>query len=440
MTEVTLIQILNSREERVTKQKNIIAKFGYPVVSFTMNIAGPIKTSPLIERAFFEGIKLLKNALSGKEIAYQNTEIKVTGCEALFSVNADALEIKKICTGIEDNYSIGRLFDIDVIDSFERKLERATPRNCIVCGKAGWECSAGRLHSVESLTFATGEIIKKYFFNTDKEYISELAVKSLLDEVYTTPKPGLVDCRNNGSHADMDVQLFERSANSLKSYFQKSFSIGYETKSLSCEKALIPLRDAGITAEQTMYKVTGGINTHKGVIYSLGLLCASAGRLWKAETPFASREDLCKESAKYVKDTIQNDFEKTDTSTAGGRLYKELGITGIRGEVASGFESVLKIGLPVYENLIRKGFSQNDAGAVTLLHFIAKIKDTNLYHRGGKEGAQYAKTMAIKVINHPFYERKQMENMDDEFIKRNLSPGGSADLLAITYFLNNIIS
>ena len=438
MTEVTLIQILTSREERVIKQKNILDKFGYPIISFTMNIAGPIKTSPLIERAFFEGINLLCNALSDKNIVYQDSEIKVTGCEAIFSVNADAAEIKKICTQIEENYSIGRLFDMDVIDTAELKLERTSPRGCIVCGRAGRECSAGRLHSVEALQSATKEIIEKYFFNNDKEYISNLAVKSLLDEVYTTPKPGLVDCRNNGSHSDMDVKLFEKSANSLKSYFGECFAIGHETKELSCDKALLPLRKAGITAEQTMYKATGGVNTHKGAIYSLGLICASIGRLWKAETPFANSEDICQESGNFVKDSLRNDFEKADTSTAGVRLYKNSGITGIRGEAASGFESVLKIGLPNYENLLSQGLSQNDAGVITLLHFVANIKDTNLYHRGGEEGAQFAKQIAGGALKHSAYERKLIEDLDDEFIKLNLSPGGCADLLAITYFLYNI--
>jgi triphosphoribosyl-dephospho-CoA synthetase len=187
-----------------------------------------------------------------------------------------------------------------------------------------------------------------------------------------------------------------------------------------------------------MYKATGGVNTHKGAIYSLGLICASIGRLWQAEAPFANTEVICNESASFVKDSLKTDFEKADTSTAGGRLYQKLGITGIRGEAASGFESVLKIGLPNYKKLISQGLSQNDAGVITLLHFVANIKDTNLYHRGGEAGAQYAKRAASDAIKQSTYERRQIEDMDDEFIKRNLSPGGCADLLAITYFLNNI--
>ena len=95
MTEVTLNQMLISREERVKKQKSIISQFGYPLISFTMNIAGPIKTSPLIERSFFEGIKLLNEKIPKDSILYQDTSLKVTGCEAIFSVKLKAENIKK---------------------------------------------------------------------------------------------------------------------------------------------------------------------------------------------------------------------------------------------------------------------------------------------------------------------------------------------------------
>jgi len=283
MAEVTLSQILDSRDERVRKQQNILNQFNYPIISFTMNIAGPVKTSPLIERAFYEGIRHIKESFPENCIAYQDVSVKATGCEAIFSVNAKASDIKEICTNIEDNLTIGRLFDIDVIDITGSKLERKDVRGCLICGAPGKSCAASRAHSVDELQTATKKIIKDYFFLKDKERCSNLAVKSLLDEVHTTPKPGLVDYRNNGSHRDMDIPLFEKSADTLKPYFSKCFSIGKETSALSCDETFALLRKAGIKAEKAMYEATGGVNTHKGVIYSMGILCASLGRLWTAE-------------------------------------------------------------------------------------------------------------------------------------------------------------
>lgn len=436
MTEVTLNQILLSRDERVKKQQNILNRFKYPIICFTMNIAGPVKTSPIIERAFFEGIRLLKESLPKDSIVYQDVNIKATGCEAIFSICDDASKIKDICTDIEDNLSVGRLFDMDVIDIDGAKLERKNVRACLVCGAPGRTCAASRAHSVDQLQAKTKETIENYFFSLDKERCCTLAVKSLLDEVHTTPKPGLVDCRNNGSHSDMDVHLFEKSANALKPYFDKCFFVGKETSNLTHDETFALLRNLGISAEQTMYNATGGVNTHKGLIYSMGILCASAGRLWSPETPFADVSKICMESANIVKNAVKKDFEQIETTTAGGRLYLEYGLTGIRGEVASGLDSVLKIGLPIYTNLRNKGFAQNYAGAITLLHLIANVKDTNMYNRGGIEGAKYAVEAVRNLLKvSPEPTKRQIELLDNDFIKHNLSPGGCADLLAITYFL-----
>lgn len=441
MTEVTLNQILDARDERVEKQKNILRRFKHPLVSFTMNIAGPIKTSPLIERSFFEGVRILKERLPRDSIAYENIDIKPTGCEAIFSVKYEASKLKDICSSIEESLSIGRLFDMDVITADRTKLERKKARSCFVCGAPGRACAAGRVHPVSELQAVTREIMENYFFTLDKKRCSSLAVKSLLDEVYTTPKPGLVDCRNNGSHTDMTINTFEKSAHALKSYFDECFSIGRSTSTLSPKEVFPILRNTGILAEKTMYNATGGINTHKGAIYSMGIICAAIGRLWMPETPFACASDICSQSANFVKEAAQKYFEHIDTTTAGGKVCLKYGLKGIRGEAASGFDSVLKIGLPCYKRLIDRNFNSNDAGTITLLYLISNVKDTNLYHRGEIKGAEYAvKTTKKLLTDFPEPSKKQIEALDDEFIKLNLSPGGCADLLAVTYFLYSLES
>ncbi|MBR6523704.1 MAG: triphosphoribosyl-dephospho-CoA synthase CitG [Clostridia bacterium] len=438
MTQVTLSQMLDAREKRAEKQKNLLCRFNLPLISFTMNIAGPVKTSPLIERSFFEGVRLLKQKLPGGSIINQEICTGVTGCEAFFCVKCDPDKLKKICLFIEENVTIGRLFDMDVICPDGNKLERKNPRSCYVCGAPGRACSAGRVHSVDKLQNAAREIMENYFFLMDKEYCSSLAVKSLLDEVGTTPKPGLVDTLNSGSHNDMDIVTFQKSAHALKPYFGECFSIGKNSQTLSPGETFPLLQSAGFDAEKAMFNATGGVNTHKGIIYSMGVLCGSIGRLWRPETPFSTASDICRESAKIVKDAVQKDFDNPDDSTAGGRLYLKHGITGIRGEVASGFESVLKTGLPCYKKLISENFSSNDAGAITLLYLISNVKDTNLYNRGGMSGADFAQKITKKLLkDFPAPSKEQIKSLDDEFIKKNLSPGGCADLLAITYFLYN---
>ncbi len=438
MPEATLLQILRAREKRVELQKDLIMAYKTSLICFTMNIAGPKKITPLIERAFYEGVKLLKERFEGY-IVHSETNIAVTGCEAMFCVSMNADEVKKISTDIEDSHPLGRLFDMDVIAADGEKLSRKDLRGCIVCGKEGRACAAGRLHTVEELQEVTIKIISDYFFVEASAYFGNLACESLLEEVYTTPKAGLIDRNNNGSHTDMNVALFEKSATVLKPYFQLCFEIGNKTRNSACDKTFEALRKAGIEAEKTMFEATDGVNTHKGAIFSLGVLCGAVGRLWTAQNPDNQIEDVLALCSDLTKKAVEEDFANINTSTAGGRLYREHQIGGIRAEVASGFLSVKKIGLPMFLKALNNGFSRNEAGAITLVHLISEVQDTNIYNRGGKEGADFAKNRAKELIEFSdFPTIPQMEQLDREFIDRNLSAGGCADLLAVTYFLSRL--
>ena len=363
---------------------------------------------------------------------------EVTGCQAIFSVAMEAEVLKRLCTTIEDTSPMGRLFDMDVICTDGKKLERPNLRGCMVCGKPGRGCAAGRLHPVSQLQAVTTRILTGHFAYADAQEAAEAAVQGLLDEVNTTPKPGLVDRRNRGSHTDMDIHTFAASAQALKPYFAECVNIGQQTANRPPEDTFSLLRQAGLEAEKTMYRVTAGVNTHKGAIFTLGILCGSIGRLWTPETPFVPTGAILPQCAEMGQLALA-DFTTGDESTAGQRLYLEMGITGIRGEIAAGLPSVANIALPVYTEALSRGLSPNDAAAITLVHLIARVEDTNLYHRGGPEGAAFAKNAARRLLlENPWPTPVQLESLDDAFITKNLSPGGCADLLAATFFLHRI--
>lgn len=308
-----------------------------------------------------------------------------------------------------------------------------------MCGNAGKVCSAGRIHSAEVVNAVSNKIMYVFFVEHDKKALSDLAVMSLIKEVKTTPKPGLVDSKNNGSHADMDIDTFVKSANSLHSYFEECFSIGHKTSDLSPDEVFPLLKKSGIIAEETMYKATSGVNTHKGIIYSLGILCASVGRLWEPDRPYKDINEITCTASEISASAICSDFKNIDVSTAGGLLYKKYDIKGIRGEVLSGFSTIKEHSLPTYVDALANGMSENDAGVLTLIKLISCVDDTNLYSRGGVAGVNYAKEYALSILNNESPDFiKDVCKMDNEFIKRNLSPGGCADLLAITYFLYEI--
>ncbi|MBR5322663.1 MAG: citrate lyase holo-[Clostridia bacterium] len=431
--EVTLKEILDAREERVRMQNEMQKENPYPLICFTMNIAGPIKTSPLIIRAFEYGLNKIEKAIGDYKTAKQITAYKNYGPMSLFSVMANAQEIKDICVKIEEECELGRLFDIDVIDVDGKKLERKKERCCIICGKSGRACAAGRLHSVEELQEKTQEIISRHFAKIDSKKIAEFARNCLIDEVRTTVKPGLVDLSNNGSHFDMNVQTFVESANALVGYFEECINIGINTAHNTPEDTFYALRKAGISAEKNMYKATNGVNTHKGIIYSLGVILGAIGRLWKPDAKMPKTADILTECSAMTKLPAKKDFDNIDGSTSGGRLYLERGEKGIRGEVADGFPSIKNVALPIYKSELANGKTKNDAGVITLLHLMANVYDTSIYNRGGDEGVKYAQEYATKLLgNSPTI--KNIEEMDEAFIAKNLSPGGCADLLAITYF------
>ena len=436
MKEATLLLMLTARERRAQRQTELLQKYRCPLISFTMNIAGPTKTSPLIERAFNYGIEQLTQLLPKQQVVYQRTDVSIAGCEAFFAVNADASALKDICVGIEESSAIGRLFDMDVLDVDGNKLERTRERGCFVCGAQGRGCAARRLHDVPTLQATTQRILCEHFLTADSERIAALAVASLLDEVNTTPKSGLVDRRNNGSHTDMTLDTFYDSANALKPYFAECFTTGWLTAEQSPDTAFSSLREIGIRAEHAMFDATNGVNTHKGAIYIMCALCGALGRLWTPEKPYMGINETLTACANLVNKAVSEDFSSTDRSTFGLRLYHTHGIRGIRGELAAGLPSVVNVGLPVFENALNAGLSPNSAGCVALIHLISCVEDTTLYHRGGIEGARFAAECARRLLAEtPRPSAEQIEALDDAFIQKNLSPGGCADLLAATYFL-----
>ncbi len=435
---VTLTQMLEAREARAFRQFQLNREWQKPLISFSMNIPGPVKISPLISRGFHSGCERLEKLLPAGAIVHQEFTEGITGCEAIYVIDMMAEAIKTITTEIEDTHPLGRLFDMDVLDTQLTKLDRENfgggNRNCIVCGAPGRGCASRRIHSVSALQASVTSILKTYFAQVDAEKIGSLAVNSLIDEVKTTPKPGLVDCCNNGSHRDMDIHTFLVSANALAPYFRQCARIGMDTSHLSPQETFSHLRMAGLAAEKAMFDATGGINTHKGAIFTMGILCGAAGRLWTIDARW-QEDAIFREVSVMTKTAMKQDFHSMTGRTSGEQLYASRGIQGIRGEVSLGLPSVAGIGLPAYRNYRKEGHSQNDAGALTLLHLIAHVEDTCLIHRGGLEGAREA-VKKVSELLPAGPGMVQIKELDTWFIQQNLSPGGSADLLAATYFMD----
>lgn len=440
--EVTLPEMLEARERRAARQQVLLSAYGKTMICFTMNIAGPVKNGSLIRRGYALGKRLLRQQLGVAciPVAYSEEIQEKTGNEATFLLDADPLAVKAITVEIEDHAPVGRLFDMDVLCPDGRKVDRQelglSGRKCLICGGPAQVCARSRTHTVAELQEKTWEILRQALDAADSADAARLATQALLYEVATTPKPGLVDRENSGSHRDMDFFTFQASAAALYPYFAQCVKIGRET--VDAQETFRRLRLPGKLAEGEMRRATGGVNTHKGAIFSMGILCGALGRLEREQ--WCSPGAVLAECAAMTKGLVSKDYVNLTAETAktaGQKLYLQYGITGVRGQAEAGFPAVLNVGLPKLEAALSAGKSINEAGCAALLAMLADTVDTNMIHRGGYELAkETAEKLRMLLEKEPFPSKETLEKLDAEFIRDNLSPGGTADLLALVYMLH----
>lgn len=263
-----------------------------------------------------------------------------------------------------------------------------------------------------------------------------LALTCLQREADLELKPGLVCPSSRGSHADMDWLTFERSVKSLKGYFANCVLLGFG------QQPLRELQKAGLQAEQAMFKATQGINTHKGAIFTLGLLAAAVG--WQFITQGRiSPYNLGQQVAQAWGADIAKDAQRlaSDVPTHGEDARLQ-GIPGAREQAYKGFTHVFEYTLPALTQTMQQGHDAQRAGIHALLATMATLPDTNIVHRGGLDGLVWAQQASAKTLNeldrispnsHDW--RAPLVALGKQFEQRWLSPGGSADLLSAAWFV-----
>ncbi len=522
---VSLEEMLAARDRRAEAQREMLKsiesqgtseglKDDVCLVSFTLNIPGDIKRTPLTKMLFDRGIEELYRIIdedgNNQDKRSANYTIRErlffdekTGSEALFLIqknrdsyddvdalnqNADELNpnvdklnpnvgdvnpneanenclqgeglaatIKGLLEDVEESFPAARLFDFDVLDSNGEKFSRKVPRCCLLCNEPAHACARSRAHGLGEVQKKVNELLMEFCGDT----IGEMGKDALLMEIHTTPKPGLVDEENNGAHKDMDLALFEKSIEAITPYLKEAAMLGLASAAHKGQHALKgymnDLRRCGIIAEEKMFQETGGVNTHKGIIYSMGLLIFGMGRgLLTGEDPVSIASTLAGEDAE---ERLAKALENPGTN--GSKVYSVYGAKGAVGEAASGFPMARYCfeRLSHYIKTFFNSYSSHDmkwdiklksVGTFSLVDLMSIMEDTNLLHRGGMDGLEYVKKEAGRIsrlINSvEDLGSKSMEDeykgltleikdFDEELIRRNLSPGGSADMLSLGYLL-----
>ncbi|MBG9982088.1 triphosphoribosyl-dephospho-CoA synthase CitG [Aerococcaceae bacterium DSM 111020] len=271
--------------------------------------------------------------------------------------------------------------------------------------------------------------------------LSQAAIKALIYEVSLTPKPGLVDRNNNGSHHDMDFYTFMDSSIALEPFFEAYAQAGYNHQGPIA--TLFPkLRGIGIEAERAMFRATKQVNTHKGANFSLAILLGATGYFLNhsnSQLPLTLDDvhSILNTVQEMVGEAMKQDFDTINqkavaTLTHGEKLYREQGITGVRGEAMAGYPILIDILIPFLIEHKDEPFELTNQKA--LVYLMSITEDSNLLHRGGYEGWKKVRRQA-EYLTAFFNDDQRFVNeliaFDQELIAVNLSPGGAADMLIL---------
>lgn len=274
------------------------------------------------------------------------------------------------------------------------------------------------------------------------QIIDELACKALLQEVELEYKPGLVCPGNTGSHADMNCSTFYASIDALKGYFGDCFQAGFQGKQFR------DLQRLGVAAEKAMFTATRGVNTHKGAIFLMGLLAGAAGVQYRQQQhlkPMALGRLVAQQWGGNILLAGVQAVPSAQASITHGRQVKDaFGLPGAREQAAQGFPVLFWTTLPQLRWALSEGMSQERAALHALVCAMGQLPDTNLAHRGGLKGLQWAQArveqfLAQGGVFSPHW-RTNAQAMCAEFKAQWLSPGGSADLLSAALFIQALSS
>lgn len=349
------------------------------------------------------------------------TDTQITLDLDLFSKHiAPALNIKKRFIGTEPkdiltnryNHLIKSILPKTTIEVIEvDRLQNES--NVIISATTVREClSSFDFYGAKQLVYPT----------TIPFLLSYLAVQSIKAELDTTPKPGLVDKADNGAHSDMDYNLMLKSIYSLHPHFTKLSCLAYNEDVINIDK----IKTIGIEAEKQMLFTTNGVNTYKGALFSMGLVLYAASYLCQ------QRDKVQEQQLQKTIKLLSTKFSQPD-DTHGKKVIEKHNIKGALNSAIDGYTLLFDEWLPFFI----KHKNEEHSLIKLLLFIMTNLDDTNIYYRKGEEVVAHVKQQAQEILD--YFSIDRVEKLNREFVKENISPGGAADMLSLTLFIDSII-
>jgi triphosphoribosyl-dephospho-CoA synthase len=327
--------------------------------------------------------------------------------------------IKRATIDIETTLPAGRLLDLDVYDASGGQVDRTSlgvpTRPCLLCSRPAVECIRGRRHAAEDVSAAATRLLRRV--------LAAALVRGARTELGLTPKPGLVDRLDNGSHPDLSFDEMSRSIDLLPAYFEELLALGDPLDLAACVAA-------GMRAELRMIDAIGS-NAHRGYIFLTGLVLLAA-RL--AADPARLRSSVSTLTRRILDGRTRPDRPDREP-THGDRVRTDYGVGGIVGEALQGLPAVFERGLPVLA--ASRG---PEAPHLLMAVLMQSVEDTTAIHRCGPQGLARLQADGLRlerVVESGGDYLPLLAALNDEYRGLNLTMGGVADCMALCFALND---
>jgi len=276
---------------------------------------------------------------------------------------------------------------------------------------------------------------KVFTINEISMTISSFAIQAMIYEVSCYPSPGLVSPVSCGAHTDMDFFTFIDSTSTLSKYFALFVQEGFSDKTY--KEIFNGVRRIGVEAEKDMFAKTKGINTHKGMLFLMGVACAATGKVIFEKKEFKCIQDIIKEMTKGLVEKELSFLKDNEQLSHGEKLFFKYKTEGVRGEVERGIPTVFNFALDFYKQNLE--LNVNDRLVHTLIGIMQICDDSTIIYRHNPQVLTEVREKSTEIIKFGGMKtnigRRKIDSLCEEFIKKNISPGGSADLLGATIFL-----
>ncbi len=457
-----LSKILLAKEQRQAIRQGI-GNMGYATISINFNIPGYPKTDTLLSKIFILVNKELENFLKAHRISFKEQQIKTICDEAgdisffplIVEENTDYKAIKDKLEQFEESHPLGRMLDVDLFDHTQKSISSHKQKSCFICkNKPALHCMREQNHTYEALRTHISRKAKKYYTKIQEEHIchqlASTALWAIFTEVSLPGKPGLVSPDGNGSHTDMNYHTFLASTSAISSYFYKIAEMGYRWNARNKQETVIQLRTIGLQMEADMFKATQGVNTQKGIVFLIIFSLFTSAYTLKKYQKF-NADTFQKVLKKLNKDLVEKELSKNIQKplSNGEQCFRTFGK-----KLAGGIRQEVEEGLPIFFNEIQffmqnidfsdtdcsdKAYFENQCKRI-LIKIMSVNNDTNILFRSDAKTLYALQEKAKKVLSeHSDLNQNTAYQELLRFCKeKNISPGGSADLLAISLFLHKV--